>query len=56
MATQITVTFEAVGRGTLMTVHQSGFPMPEIRDFFSADVWVGALDRIETYLRGPGPR
>jgi uncharacterized protein YndB with AHSA1/START domain len=50
MTTNITVTFEADGDGTLMTVHQTGFPVPEIRDFFATEVWRGALDRIEAYL------
>ena len=34
-----------------MTVVQSGFPAPEIRDFFVDEVWAGALDRIEAYLK-----
>jgi uncharacterized protein YndB with AHSA1/START domain len=51
MTTHVTVTFEADGDGTLMTVHQTGFPVPEIRDFFATEVWNGALDRIEAYLR-----
>lgn len=50
MSTRITVTFEADGDGTLMSVHQVGFPVPEVRDFFVAEVWNGALDRIEAYL------
>lgn len=53
MTTRITVTFQADGDGTLMSVHQTGFPVPEVRDFFAADVWVGALDRIEAYLAQP---
>lgn len=52
MTTQITVTFEADGEGTLMSVHQTGFPVPEMRDFFAGEVWVGALDRIAAYLGG----
>lgn len=51
MTTRITVTFEADGEGTLMSVHQSGFPVPEMRDFFASEVWTGALDRLEAYLR-----
>lgn len=51
MTTTIKVTFEPHEGGTLMTVLQRGFPTPEVRDFFTADVWVGALDRIEAYLR-----
>lgn len=51
MTTHITVTFEADGDGTLMSVHQTGFPVPEVRDFFAGEVWVGALDRIAAYLR-----
>jgi uncharacterized protein YndB with AHSA1/START domain len=55
MTTRIEITFEAVGDGTLMTVVQTGFPVPEVRDFFAGEVWVGALDRIEAYLvRGAG--
>ncbi|MEV4280533.1 SRPBCC family protein [Actinoplanes xinjiangensis] len=50
MTTRIEVSFEAADGGTLMTVVQSGFPVPEIRDFFATEVWVGALARIETYL------
>ncbi len=50
MSTRITVTFEADHDGTLMSVHQSGFPVPEVRDFFAGEVWVGALDRIAAYL------
>lgn len=52
MSTRVTVTFEADGEGTLMSVHQTGFPVPEVRDFFAAEVWVGALDRIAAYLEG----
>lgn len=33
-----------------MSVHQTGFPVPEVRDFFAGEVWVGALDRISAYL------
>ena len=56
MTTRIEITFEAVGDGTLMTVVQSGFPVPEIRDFFVGEVWVGAFDRIEAFLvRGTEP-
>lgn len=56
MSTRIEITFEAVEDGTLMTVVQSGFPVPEIRDFFVNEVWAGAFDRIEAYLiRGTEP-
>ena len=56
MNTRIEITFEAVEDGTLMTVVQSGFPVPEIRDFFVNEVWAGAFDRIEAYLiRGTEP-
>jgi uncharacterized protein YndB with AHSA1/START domain len=51
MTTTIEVTFEPRDGGTLMTVVQSGFPAPEIRDFFTGEVWVGAFDRIEAFLR-----
>jgi uncharacterized protein YndB with AHSA1/START domain len=50
MTTRIDITFEARGSGTLVTVVQSGFPVPEVRDFFETDVWVGAFDRIEAFL------
>ncbi len=50
MTTRIEITFEANDGGTLMTVVQSGFPVPEVRDFFVAEVWAGAFDRIEAYL------
>ncbi len=50
MTTRIEITFEAQDGGTLMTVVQSGFPVPEVRDFFVAEVWAGAFDRIEAYL------
>ena len=56
MSTRIEITFEAAGDGTLMTVVQSGFPVPEVRDFFVTEVWAGAFDRIEAYLvRGTEP-
>ena len=51
MTTTIDITFEADGDGTLVTVVQSGFPVPEMRDFFSTHVWVGAFERIEAHLR-----
>lgn len=51
MTTHIEVTFEAVDGGTLMTVVQTGFPAVDVRDFFSQEVWVGALNRIEAYLK-----
>ncbi len=50
METDIVVTFEEDGDGTLMTVVQSGFPTVELRDFFSTYAWVGAFDRMEAYL------
>lgn len=50
MTTRVVMTFEERGDGTLVTVEQTGFPTPEVRDFFSTMVWVGAFDRIEAYL------
>jgi uncharacterized protein YndB with AHSA1/START domain len=50
MSTRITVTFEDRDGSTLMTVVQSGFPVPEVRDFFVGEVWSGAFDRIEAFL------
>jgi uncharacterized protein YndB with AHSA1/START domain len=56
MTTRIEITFEATGDGTLMTVVQSGFPVPEVRDFFTSEVWVGAFARLEAFLvRGTEP-
>ena len=58
LTTRIEVTFEDKDGGTLMTVVQSGFPAPEIRDFFVGEVWVGAFARIEAFLvreRGTEP-
>jgi hypothetical protein len=50
MTTHVVVTFEPIDAGTLVTVEQTGFPTPEVRDFFETMVWVGAFDRIEAYL------
>lgn len=50
MTTRIEVTFEEKDGGTLMTVVQSGFPVPEVRDFFVTEVWAGAFARIEAFL------
>ena len=51
MTTRIEITFDAEGEsGTRMTIVQSGFPVPEIRDFFVQEVWNGALARITAYL------
>jgi len=50
MSTHIVITFEAQGESTLVTVVQSGFPTPELRDFFETMAWVGAFARIEAYL------
>ncbi|WP_404312097.1 SRPBCC domain-containing protein [Agrococcus terreus] len=50
MTTRVTVTFEAEGAGTRMRVAQSGFPTPEVRDFFAGMAWQGAFDRIAAYL------
>ena len=50
MTTRIEVTFEPDRDGTLMTVTQTGFPTTELRDFFTDEVWHGAIARIEAYL------
>ncbi len=51
MTTQVEITFEPHSDGsTLMTIVQSGFPAPEIRDFFVNEVWNGALLRIIAFL------
>lgn len=58
MTTRIEVTFEEKDGGTLMTIVQSGFPAPEVRDFFANEAWDGALARIEAFLarqRGTTP-
>ncbi|MCS5734110.1 SRPBCC family protein [Herbiconiux daphne] len=54
MTTRIDIRFDAQGDGTLVTVEQTGFPVVEVRDFFAGDVWVGAFDRIEAFLRQEG--
>ena len=56
MTTRIEITFEAQGDQTLMRVWQSGFPVPEIRDFFVGEVWQGALARIAAYLERERPQ
>ncbi len=50
MTTRVVATFEPTDAGTLMTVVQTGFPTPEVRDFFQTTAWEGAFDRIEAYL------
>ncbi|MET0672596.1 MAG: SRPBCC domain-containing protein [Microbacterium pygmaeum] len=55
MTTRIEITFEgrfdaAGDPSTLVTVVQSGFPVPEVRDFFVGEVWNGAFARIAAYL------
>ena len=50
MTTHVVVTFEPHDGGTLVTVEQTGFPTPEMRDFFETMAWVGAFDRIEAFL------
>lgn len=58
MTTRIEVTFEEKDGGTLMTVVQSGFPTPEVRNFFVDEGWDGVLARIEAFLarqRGTEP-
>jgi uncharacterized protein YndB with AHSA1/START domain len=52
MTTRIEITFEPQGDdSTLMSIVQSGFPVPEIRDFFVDEVWNGALARITAFLQ-----
>ncbi len=50
MTTSIEVLFEVEGQGTRMSLRQSGFPTPQVRDFFAAQAWVGAFARIEAHL------
>lgn len=50
LTTRVVVTFEPADGGTLMTVHQSGFPNVEMRDFFQSMAWQGAFDRITAYF------
>ena len=50
LATHIVMTFEPNDGGTLVTVEQTGFPTPEVRDFFETMAWVGGFDRLEAYL------
>lgn len=52
MTTHIEITFEPHGDGdTLMSVVHSGFPTPEMRDFFTTEAWPGAFDRLGAYLQ-----
>lgn len=53
MTTRIEVTFEEKDGGTLMTIVQSGFPTPEVRDFYANEAWDGAFARIEAFLARP---
>ena len=55
MTTRVEITFEEKGDGTLVTVVQSGFPVPEVRDFFVNEVWQGAFARIEAFLERENP-
>jgi uncharacterized protein YndB with AHSA1/START domain len=51
MTTRVEIDFLPEGDGsTRMVITQSGFPTPELRDFFASMAWVGALDRITAYL------
>jgi uncharacterized protein YndB with AHSA1/START domain len=51
MTTRVEIDFIATDDGkTRMSILQTGFPTPEMRDFFSTMVWVGALDRVAAYL------
>jgi uncharacterized protein YndB with AHSA1/START domain len=51
MTTRVEIDFLPEGNdSTRMVVKQSGFPTPELRDFFASMAWVGALDRITAYL------
>ena len=51
MTTRIEIDFVATDDGkTRMSILQTGFPTPEVRDFFSTMVWIGALDRVAAYL------
>ncbi|WP_018654021.1 SRPBCC family protein [Actinomadura flavalba] len=51
LTTTIDLTFTAEGDGTRIDVVQTGFPEPEVRDFFANESWPGAFDRIGAYLR-----
>lgn len=51
MTTRIEIDFLPEGDdATRMIVRQTGFPVPEMRDFFASDVWQGAFARIQAYL------
>jgi uncharacterized protein YndB with AHSA1/START domain len=54
MTTRIAIDFTPEGDGTRMTIVQTGFPVPEIRDFFVEEVWNGALARLTAYVRQHG--
>lgn len=51
MTTRIEISFEPDNDGTRMTVVQTGFPVVELRDFFTSEVWIGAFARLEAYLK-----
>ena len=48
--TRTEVTFQEHGGRTRMTVVQSGFPTPELRDYFRTTAWPGALEALHAYL------
>ncbi len=51
MTTWIEISFEPDNDGTRMTVVRTGFPVVELRDFFTSEVWIGAFARLEAYLK-----
>jgi uncharacterized protein YndB with AHSA1/START domain len=48
--TRTEVTFEEQDGRTRMTVVQSGFPTAELRDYFQATAWPGALEALHAYV------
>lgn len=52
LTSDIVVEFAPSDMGTTVTVHQSGFPSAQVRDFFATVAWQGGFDRLEAHLAG----
>jgi uncharacterized protein YndB with AHSA1/START domain len=51
LETSTEVTFEEQDGKTRMTVVQRGFPTAELRDYFKATAWPGALEALDSFIR-----
>jgi uncharacterized protein YndB with AHSA1/START domain len=51
LETTTEVTFQEQDGKTRMTVVQRGFPTPEVRDYFKATAWPGALEALDAFIR-----